>query len=123
MGAETSADHGDGALTRRLDVRERTALRFRTEHCLHAQARVLEHILGSVTELVVAERRVEGAISRELQQLDRRHRSASGGELEGLGSVDDLTWAREVVDASERHPLDVPDDGGPHSTYTQKSFP
>src|SRR5437660_9462544 len=69
-----------------------------------------------MTELIVAERREERALARELQELDGSHRSASRRHLKDVLRVDDLTRGRDVVDASEGDPLDMTDDGRAHSS-------
>jgi hypothetical protein len=95
-------------------VDERTPLGFLAPRRIDPDAELLQPALGPVAELVVAERRQEDAVAGEPGELNGRHRPSPGRLGEEVARVDDLTGARNPLDASEVGPLDVPDDRDPH---------
>src|SRR5919109_646630 len=115
MGAEALAHHSDRSLAaRRIDVSERASLRLVPEYRRNVKAHGGEPLVGPMAQLVISQGREERALACELHQLNGRDRSASGGQIEYVVRVNDLSRSRHARNTRERHPLDVTDDGDLH---------
>jgi hypothetical protein len=62
----------------------------------------------ALRELVFAERGYQQRLAGQPRELHGRDRPSARRLFEGLARVDDLAGARDVVDARELNPLDVP---------------
>ena len=81
----------------------------------------LELVPRGGRDAVVAQRREEHGLPRELAQLDSGDGAAACGLAEPRARVDDLARFREVVDDGELHPLDVADDANARSAAHRTS--
>ncbi len=74
---------------------------------------VAELLVGPVSEVVVAQRRVERARAGQLHHLHRRDAPAAGRFLPPLVGVDDLAGKGDGLHPGEVQPLHVPHHGDP----------
>jgi len=112
------AEQRDRPLARRVDERDRAALRLRAEGRLDPNAEPRKLVLRAAAELVVAERRQERALAGERGQHTSGDRPATGGLRPGLLRVSDVAGGRKPLDADEIDPFHVPDDCDPHAAVS-----
>jgi hypothetical protein len=62
----------------------------------------------ALRELVFAERGYEQRLAGQARELHGRDRSSARGLFEGVARVHHFAGARDMVDARELHPLNVP---------------
>jgi hypothetical protein len=74
--------------------------------------------MSTVTQVVIAERREEPGVTRELAQLDGGDGASAPRFLPGIAGVEDLSGGRKVVHLGELDPLDVTDHRDPHASPT-----
>ncbi len=115
MDVESFAERCDRPFAVRINDRERAPGGRLADHGLDAKTERLQPCSRRKADLVVSERREERASACELRELHGGDRSASRRLFPPALVVHDLAGRWRVVDARERHPLDVSDYRDPHA--------
>ena len=112
---ELPPEDGDRPLGRLVHEAERSPLRLGGPQRVDGHTARLELGGRERPELVMAEGGEESRLADELGQPDHGHGSPARRLLPGLLRMDDLPGRGHALDPSELNPLDVTDNGNPHT--------